>query len=84
MCNHSMLQMNRRKNLRAIESVFLQTAVILSQTPVTQRLHSLCMSVSACTKIGLHCVFKHLDRYITGARLKITTVCPKPFMITSG
>ena len=47
-----------------------QKAVILSQTPVIQRFYSLCTSVSA------------IDCYVTGARLKITAVCPQPIFAT--
>ena len=45
---------------------------------VKQWLHSLSVSVSACTKLGPQRVFQHLDRYVACARLKITAACPLP------
>ena len=55
--------------------------MILSRAPVRQWLHSLCLSISARTKFGLHRVFQQLDLYVTSARLKFPAICPWPLEI---
>ena len=52
--------------------------MILSRAPVTQRLHSLSISVSARAKFRPHRVLQYLDRYITCDKLKIKAICPYP------
>ena len=53
-----------------------QTAVISSRTPVTTVTLAVHECFCAHQVRSASCVFQHFNCYVTGARLKITAVCP--------